>query len=438
MINNNNKIIRETFFPIINLIKNKKYDKALNLLEGLTDKQIDLNFINQLKGLIYLNKKNWKESLLYYQKIPKKKLNFETLNNIGVCFYKLGKFNEASDKFYQSINENKNYISAYENFCVTNKLLGNYDLSIKYSSKALLMSPKNNKLKNNLLDILNFYEPKEISNSIININNQIKKLNKLNNNKKFIQNTSLNKILNQSQLILENNNFILNYPHTQIFKKNTTNLNCERHLAIFEENKIIPKFCFNCFKVQLTLNSVLDLIKLYFYFNNLNLKNNNIRKCIVELRDDVEGNYKGYIFSSSVNEAESIKKIISEDLINSKIVINKIEIKHGCTEYYNEFELYKNISENIVDKIYDDKWENIEKEFDKKNFIEEINKERVFKESINTFNLPDFLIIKNWLIYAKITGDHTYQEVYESEVATNHLTHLELQKINMRNKKLSN
>ena len=133
MINNNNKIIRETFFPIINLIKNKKYDKALNLLERLTDKQIDLNFINQLKGLIYLNKKNWKESLLYYQKIPKKKLNFETLNNIGVCFYKLGKFNEASDKFYQSLNENKNYISAYENFCVTNKLLGNYDLSIKYS-----------------------------------------------------------------------------------------------------------------------------------------------------------------------------------------------------------------------------------------------------------------------------------------------------------------
>ena len=91
-----------------------------------------------------------------------------------------------------------------------------------------------------------------------------------------------------------------------------------------------------------------------------------------------------------------------------------------------------------MDKIYDDKWENIEKEFDKKNFIEEINKERVFKESINTFNLPDFLIIKNWLIYAKITGDHTYQEVYESEVTTNHLTHLELQKINMRNKKLFN
>ena len=438
MINNKNKINRETFFPIINLIKNKKYDKALDLLKDLTDKQIDLNFTNKLKGLIYLNKKNWKKSLLYYQKISKEKLNFDTLNNMGVCLYKLGKFNEASDKFYQSINENNNFISAYENFCVTNKLLGNFDLSIKYSSKALMMSPKNNKLKNNLLDILNFYEPKKISNSIININNQIKKLNSVNNNKKFIQNTSLNKILNQSQSILENNNLILNYPHTQIFKKNTTNLNCERHLAIFEEHKIIPKFCFSCFKVQLTLNSVLDLIKLYFYFNNLNLKNNNIRKCIVELRDDVEGNFKGYIFSSSVNEAKNIKKIISEDLTNSEIIIDKIEIKHGCTEYYNKFELYKNISEDIVNKIYDDKWENIEKEFDKKNFIIENNMERVFKETINTFNLPDFLIIKNWLIYAKIIGDNSYQEIYESDLATNHLSQTELQKINMRNKKLFN
>ena len=98
--------------------------------------------------------------------------------------YKIGKFNEASTKFYQSINENNNYISVYENFCVTNKLLENYDVSIKYSLKALLMSPKNNKLKNNLLDILNFYEPKEINNSIINVNNQIKKLN---SNKKLFK-----------------------------------------------------------------------------------------------------------------------------------------------------------------------------------------------------------------------------------------------------------
>ena len=187
MINNKNKISKETFFPIINLIKNKKYDKALDLLENLPDKQIDQNLINKLNVLIYLNKKNWKKSLLHYEKISKEKLNFETLNNIGVCLYKLGKFNEASNKFYQSINENNNYISAYENFCVTNKLLGNYDLSIKYLLKALSLSPKNNKLKNNLLDILNFYEPKGINNSIININNQIKKLNIENNYKNLFK-----------------------------------------------------------------------------------------------------------------------------------------------------------------------------------------------------------------------------------------------------------
>ena len=66
-----------------------------------------------------------------YQKISEKDINFEIANNIGVALYKLGKFSKASIKFQEAIKNNNSYLPAYENFCTTNKLLGNYNLAIK-------------------------------------------------------------------------------------------------------------------------------------------------------------------------------------------------------------------------------------------------------------------------------------------------------------------
>ena len=79
------------------------------------------------------------------------------------------------------------------------------------------------------------------------------------------------------------------------------------------------------------MDSILDLIKLYFYFNNVNLKNNNIRKCVVELRKNVSGNYKGYVFSDSLQDAKEIKEILKNELQNEKINLNKI----GEFKYYS-------------------------------------------------------------------------------------------------------
>ena len=68
------------------------------------------------------------------------------------------------------------------------------------------------------------------------------------------------------------------------------------------------------------LNFILDLIKENDYQK---LEENNIRKCIVELRNNISGNYKGYVFCSSISEAENIKRIITNDLKSSNIKINK-------------------------------------------------------------------------------------------------------------------
>ena len=430
--NSNNKEITQ---QILNLVKNKEYDEALNLLNKLTNQNTNQDFNNKIKGLIYLNQKNWVKSLSHYSKISKDKINFEISHNMGIGLFKLGRLSDASNKFKETLENKKEYIPAYENFCVTNKLLGNYEISIKYSLVALKLMPNNNKIINNLLDILNYFEPQKKEHIIFNINDQIKEINLENNKEKFVNSFEIEKILNKSEKILKDNNFNVNYPHTQIFKKNSINLNCERHLGIFSTHKIIPRFCFGCYKVQITTNKVLNLIKLQFYLKKLFLKENNIRKCIVELRENIPGNYKGYVFCNSIKQANDIKRIITNDLNNENI---KIEIKHGCSEYYDEFEVYKNSKDDVTNKVYKKEWTEIEEKFDKDNFILENDKERVFDQTLNLFSLPDFLIIKNWLIYAKIVGDNSYKEIFKSEIEIDHLSKFEIQKINKRKKYLLN
>lgn len=413
-------------------IKQKKYDRALELLNTISNKESNLDLVNRIRASVYLYKKDWEKSLLYYQKIDNKN-NFNISNNMGVAFYKLGRFVEASAMFKEAISFNNKYIPAYENLSLTQKLLGNYELSINCILQGLKLMPNNNKIKNYLIDILNYFEPLNEENYIINIDKKIRKLDSL-NKKKLINDETIKDILNQSEKILKESNVNFNFNETQIFRRNKVDLNCKRHLDIFTTHKIIPKFCFSCFKVQITLDNILDLIKLYFYFNNVNLRNNNIRKCVVELRKKVDGNYKGYIFSDSLQDAKEIEEKLNNELQNEKIYLNKIEIKRGCTEYYDEFELYKDINQNVYNTIYKEDWTDIEKRFDEKYFISKINDEKVYNNTLNKFNLPDFLIIKNWLLYAKIIDDDSYKKIIKFDINDKNFDQFQKEQIKLRKK----
>ena len=173
---------------------------------------------------------------------------------------------EAIIQFQSSVNTNKNFPSGYENLGMTYKLLGKYELSIIFFLEALKLNLYNDRVKNFLIDICNYYNNYLIKNIIdineINENN----LNLFEDEKKIIKNSEIFKLFENSEKLLRVNKVNFNYPETQIFRRNKSNLNCKRHLKVFSEHNIIPSFCFNCYKVQITLNSVLDLIKLYFYF----------------------------------------------------------------------------------------------------------------------------------------------------------------------------
>ena len=431
--NNTENLSKELFVPVLNYLKLKKYDQALNLLDQLLKEKEDPDHINKIKAKIYLNKKDWKNCLLHYEKISNLKENFEVSNNKGVALFKLGRFSEAIDNFNDTIKLNKFYVPAYTNLSKAHKLLSNFELSIKYSLNALALAPNNYNIQNSLFDVLNYYSPKNKKNLILNINEQMLKLNET-INKNSIKNSSINEILNKSQKILNENQKNLYFPETQILRKNKTNLNCQRHLEIFNKYKIIPNFCFGCYKVQITLKNVLNLIKLYFYFNDLSLEKNNIRKCMIEVRENVEGDYKGYIYTSSIDEAKNIMETVKKDLLSQNINFHKIEMKHGCTEYYNQYELYKNIQDDVTSKVYKEEWNKIEKEFDKENFIYENENEKVYTSTINKYNLTDFLIIKNWISYADLIGDKSYMEIFDFKINTNYLSEIQIKKIIARKK----
>ena len=79
-------------------------------------------------------------------------------------------------------------------------------------------------------------------------------------------------------------------------------------MGIFKQHKIIPEFCFGCYKVQVEVESIIELIKLFLVFNKLDLENNNTRKCMVELRNNVSGFYKGLIYCSGLDQALEMSK----------------------------------------------------------------------------------------------------------------------------------
>jgi len=410
---------------ILNIQKNN-LDEALKLLKRIDAEKKEIRLINNLYASIYSKQKKWALAIDYYKGLLETEKNknniYSLLNNIAYNQFFLGKINE-SIKYYSKATKVNNHSShAYQNLGISFMELGKYDLAIKNLIIALNLE-ESNITKQYIIDLFNYYKPKNInSHNLLKINHEISKLD-IKSFKIFpIDLKKLKFFLKESQNNLNNIDKNFTYKETQIFRRNKINLNCGRHLKIFEEFNVIPKYCFNCYKVQINLENVVDLLKLFFIFNNINLKNNNIRKCIVETRKNVKGNYKGYIYCTGIDEAKEIYENFKNKIESTEIVPKSIEIKHGCTEYYDSYPDYKSLNFQGEQKMtYPAKWSLKEKIFDDRTPIRNDIDKKVFDQTLNTINLSDILIIKNWLVYAKIIGDDTYTKIYDDEIKPNFL-----------------
>ena len=340
----------------------------------------------------------------------------------AILYYKQGKISKAINFFESSIFENNNRELVYESLGICYMEKGDYKKSLENFSKALKINNKNIKSSETLIDLLNFVIPESLNdNNILKANERILFLNN-----KITE--EVPSILNIRE-ILENaykysNEFIsnINYKRTQIFRRNHEKLDCNRHFKIFNNFHVIPQFCFSCYKILIVTDNVLELIKLYFLFNQQFMEKSNLRKCMVEVRSKVKNNYKGFVYFKNPEDAENTLNLLKKKIEENNIKIKNIEIKHGCSEFYERYPDFKKINfKGEQEMKYNKDWEKFEKNVDR-NTIKRSKEDEVYiGSSLNLLNLSDFLVIKNWLNYAKILGDTSYKQVFTNYIEDNFL-----------------
>jgi len=196
---------------------------------------------------------------------------------------------------------------------------------------------------------------------------------------------------------------------TQAFVRSSLHLNCDRHMGLFNEQKIISQFCFDCYKVQIEPSNLIDLIKLHLIFNSIVLENDNIRKCMVELRKYLTGYYKGIIYCRSLADATSVSKKLNDVIFTRTGMTMPMKIKRGCSEYEIKFPDYGKIEKSGQKTMnYEPSWKSIEKHYDSKH--SQTTRPSLYPDLMG-LNLHDFFVIQKWINYACGIGDTSIKSI---------------------------
>lgn len=225
------------------------------------------------------------------------------------------------------------------------------------------------------------------------------------------------KILFQNTWRLHSKHFDPSKPHYLQFRRGVDSLawvgqhpgSCKRHLAVFNMFNIIPKYCFNCYKVSIKPRTVVELFKLMMVFDKIDLPNNNSRKCSVETRKQVSGFYTGLIYCRGIEEGKKILKTVQK-IIPEEISKNiPITLKRGCSEYALAYPEFAKIENGESAMEYLDEWQEYENHADQL----DVNSQRSVSSPHNpkTYTPQDAIIMFGWLKYAATIGDASYLNI---------------------------
>ncbi len=359
---------------------------------------------------------------------------FMAHNNLGVLFKDSGEIEKAKNCYEKAIEINSKFSDAYNNLGVVLTNLGKSQEAINNYCAALKFNSKHKDAQLNIITDLTFFTPDKTQNNdnlLIIVNNELRNINNNVIFEKLLKPEYLSEFFEKSNNVvkkIKENIDDLKYLETQAFRRNSIDLNCERHHKVFNKSNIIPKFCFSCFKIQIEPKNVLELLKLFFIFDGLKLSNNNWRKCTIELRKEIPGTYKGFIYCSSMDETNKILNDITPIL--KRFINYKVSIKRGCSEFYKPFPDFKQINDNESNYMnYNNQWMKIEEEDNKNSSVR-----KIFKETIPGLSISDFLIIRNWLSFAKSIDDLSYKYITLEPLNTESIFNLLFDQLEFRKK----
>ena len=354
------------------------------------------------------------EALIEAKSLANQHPNVSVIYNIyGMINNVLGNWDQSVICFSKAIKLNPAYADAHYNLGIAQDSLGRLEEAILSYTKAIELKPNYPKFYEGLIRLLTFYNPEKPNlNPCVIANKLLQTINySYDSNKQISDDDVVTFFQRCNNVILENINN-LNVNETEIFRSFTIDLKCDRHFQVFNTFNVIPEYCFGCYKVQIGLRNVMELFKLYFVFDKLNLKNNNPRKCMLEMRPKAPGAYKGYIYCFSLSEANEIQNQLTT-ILNKKINENiSITVKRGCSEYGIAYPQYKKINKNNGQLMkYNEEWRSKEKFIDDKLAKRDQSKHRVLRKNLPGATVCDILTMSNWLVYAKIMGDLSYKKI---------------------------
>ena len=339
--------------------------------------------------------------------------------NTGNILKDTGDLEAAIDSYKKALEIKPDYAEAYNNIGLVLKDKGDLEEAINSYKKALEIKPDYFEAKENLISLLTSYIPqKDNPNLIVKANEEIRKVDIKDNTSNIISDDQIVSLLSRSEDFINSFGLELRTKQDQIFRGNS--MNCERHLSIFDEHEVIPEFCFGCYKVQVEPRSIIDLIKLLVIFDQLELDENNTRKCMIEFRPEISGFYKGLIYCSDLNQANQIADHL--DLIIKKSIGSELSamVKRGCSQYAISYPDYKEINHTGPQLMnYKEEWRVIEDDHDKKELMHVKELKRV---NLPGLNLSDVLIIRKWIDYAKGIGDSSADLLNQNTIQY-HLIH---------------
>ena len=335
-------------------------------------------------------------------------------------------FDAAIDSYKQALKIKPDYADTYYNMGIALKDKGDLEAAIESYKQALKINPDYAEAKADLVKLLTTYIPlKENQNLIVTVNEEIRKIDIKDNTSKIISDDQVINLFSKSKNCINDFGLELKTELSQTFRRNSFNFNCDRHLSIFDKHDIIPEFCFGCYKVQVEPRSIIELIKLFIVFDQLELNENNTRKCMVELRPYISGFYKGLIFCSGLKQANQIAEHLDTIVKQSIGPGLTSKVKRGCSEYPISFPSYKEINNSGPQLMnYIEEWRVIEESHDRK---KPIHTNEVIRISLSGLNLSDVLIMRKWIDYAKGIEDPSadllnqntvyYQDIYNKSKA---------------------
>tara|TARA_B100001971_G_scaffold164743_1_gene155282 strand:+ start:750 stop:2093 length:1344 start_codon:yes stop_codon:yes gene_type:complete len=420
----NQNIIKKKIDKLISIIKKGNLNKALKEAENLSSNYKNIPLIFNLYGIVQLKLNQFESSVKTFDKAIQLDPKYvEAYNNLGNAMMELGKFEDAINIYKKALNLKPEYASGYNNLASALDDLGKYEEAIFNYSKAIEFNPDFNIAKENIIKVLTFHNPKNTNlNIFTKSNNLLQNIQIPYGTEEEISDEEVISFYKKCNEISADNFKNLKFNLSQIWRSNTIDLGCIRHFKVFNTFKVIPEYCFGCFKVQVELSSITDLFKLYFIFDNLKLPQNNSRKCMVELRSIAGGSYKGLIYCFGYDDANQIYKKLN-DIIVKKIKRKvQLKIKRGCTEFgieHPNFEEINKKSEKFMK--YKNEWREKEKIIDNQTPEVIRQNQRKLSDTISGVTLKDVLIMKNWIMYAKKIEDMDYKKFDEDIPFSNHI-----------------